>query len=671
MDGKTSTVSRFPSEKLVRLVSSAAVCGLTVSFLFGEMVNANPGVFQNWVKISQIAPNGYPAVAPVVAYVDVLKNGDWFSDSEYKDTNELPKVAAVDEILLAEASLPQVTEDTEQAQKKVHDLMNSVHEAASQIAEDKISTVSAAPLLSEDDTYDVTGKIIIEGDRPALGHFEVVAHQSINTDGSPVGAPTAQTILKLEESSYRITIRGTKEQYIFLKYFDGSKQTNAVKVYPLTANPIGPLASRNQQQDFFVSGLFSNPTPSEPAEKSVAIAGKIKAMFSEDFLPLADATVRVRGGSNTTITSTNGEFTLHVPEFSGEIMLEVVRKDFFPTIFSVSRKNLKENVLVELASREVIDRFATTLGIRQSRSNGVFIGKALTAKGAPMANVIANITNRAEGPFYFANEGHPVAKSALKSTSTDGRFIIFNVEPGVGFLDLQINGESVAPIIISPVDGGGTIFKKLRVIDGKVRGRVFNPIASGTVAGKKIQAITGARLRVEGSLEWSISDSFGAFELPQFRYIQDEPIAIEVTSDRFYTHRYQTRVSFNEIAVKKYNDLTLFAFPSNYINGLASSLDITLDPFSGLILGGASLGKSLRIDALSDHAAVSSAKDYYFDEHGGLRGGRAGTHPKYGTFVIFNVPKGRTLIQGNDQAGKSRFYSSIYASPSVVSVVLE
>ncbi len=656
MDGQKRPTSLYFSEKIIRLASSAAICGLTASFLLGEAVDARSGFFHNWIPISNVLPTEYPVIAPGVAFVGQLEHGDWAYKPQAAEED-----VSLDQIQLAEARLPQIVDDSP-TQEKVQGLMNSVTRTEAHIVQDKIKSVAAAPVESADQRR-AYGTIRVNGFVASLGHFEVVAHDAVDAAGRPVGFPIAQKILKNNETAYSLDLSGnTKDEYLFLKYFSGDGD-DSPRIFPYANNPIKP--NSNPPYDFYVSAL-DEKQQDNTQDKSIAITGRVGAMFSGNgFVPLADALVKVRGSTFAASTNTEGDFSLVLPDFTGEVTLEVTRKDFFPTILTLDRKKVSDRLSLELASHEIIDKMATLLGIRQVRSKAILIGQSVA--GAGMA---ASITNESQGPFYFSSQGYPVGKDAQKATAENGRFIFFNVEPGVGYLDLHVKGDPVAPTLISPVEGGGVIYKQLKVVEGKIRGRVFDPIA-GTNAKKALRPVVGARIRVEGSSEWAVSDSIGAFQLPQFKYVQGEALAIELTAEKFYTHRFVMTPKFRESQKGTVVDVNLFAFPSAYINDLANSLELSLDPYSGLILGNVGAGRSLRIDALADHSPTNGSKDFYFDERGGLRGGRSGTHPDFGTFAIFNVPRGRILLQGTDRSGKARHYSTVYASPSVISIAVD
>ena len=141
-------------------------------------------------------------------------------------------------------------------------------------------------------------------------------------------------------------------------------------------------------------------------------------------------------------------------------------------------------------------------------------------------------------------------------------------------------------------------------------------------------------------------------------------IALEVSAEKFNNHLYLVKAEGDAPA------FNLFAFPASYIAHLARSMDVEVDPDAGIVIGKVN-GPSLRIDALADQALVNNAKDFYFDAKGRLRGSHEMTDPRFGTYIIFNVPKGRALLQGNDSAGVLRYSDAIYASPSSVNVEME
>jgi hypothetical protein len=121
---------------------------------------------------------------------------------------------------------------------------------------------------------------------------------------------------------------------------------------------------------------------------------------------------------------------------------------------------------------------------------------------------------------------------------------------------------------------------------------------------------------------------------------------------------------------EKKDALNLFAFPANYLARLGASMDLDIDPYAGIVMGKVS-NISVRIDAMADHSAVNSARDFYFDAMGKLKGSHSMTDPRFGTYVIFNVPKGRTLLQGNDSNGVLRYSDSVISSPASISIIMD
>ena len=142
---------------------------------------------------------------------------------------------------------------------------------------------------------------------------------------------------------------------------------------------------------------------------------------------------------------------------------------------------------------------------------------------------------------------------------------------------------------------------------------------------------------------------------------------IEVSIKGFHSHRFVVR--YKQFEQKQF--INLYAFPANYLSQLARSLDVELDPMTGVIVGKV-LGESpVRLDALADHSALNNARDFYFDKKGRLLGANNMTDPKFGTYVIFNVPKGRSLLQGSDANGVLRYQSSVRMSESSITVLAE
>jgi hypothetical protein len=340
----------------------------------------------------------------------------------------------------------------------------------------------------------------------------------------------------------------------------------------------------------------------------------------------------------------------------GTVYLEFLKAGYHPSLVAVATDGKSQAINVEIGSRDAIESIARRLGIRQSSNRGVFLGKAAVS-GEAVRGLSVQMSTKAEGPFYFGDNGAPSAQH--KATTGDGRFIFFNVEPGTGFVESALNGEPIAPFVLSTVEGGELVTKVLTPTSGSIRGRLFNPVADRG----GLQPVTGARVRIEGSADWANTDSYGAFSLGPARWMSGERLALEFSAEKFSNHRYL-------LSPGQKKELNLYAFPAAYLAKLGRSMDVEVDPYSGIVIGKVS-GPSVRIDAMADHSTVNAARDFYFDASGKLRGSHAMTDPAFGTYVIFNVPKGRTLLQGNDGKGVLRYSDSVISSPASISVIME
>jgi hypothetical protein len=169
-------------------------------------------------------------------------------------------------------------------------------------------------------------------------------------------------------------------------------------------------------------------------------------------------------------------------------------------------------------------------------------------------------------------------------------------------------------------------------------------------------------VRIEGSSEWSTSDSLGAFRLGPFKSSKGEPLPVIVSAASFQNHRYQIEPGREE--------RRLYAFSARYLSELAESHDVGIDAASGLVIGRVA-GLGLRIDALADDDGPNLAQDFYFDEHGAMRPSPAMTVPRFGNYLIFNLPAGHVYLLGRDRSGKLRYGREIFTNPSVVNVEVD
>ncbi len=647
-------------EKVIRVAASAAVCGLSASFIAGEIIASGSGPQIRWAPLSAVLPESFPVVEPAKEFALAMERFEIAPESTVVAlATPASDIVTISQIMLAEAKLPPPVEDAAPA-PEIRAEIQKVHEAAAKVAKatviDKVSVKAAAP---EDAAVveqkvevrdEIAGRLILGSGEMEPGHFEIGLFEQVDAKGAPVGFPLVQQILKKGQQEFSIKRpRLDKPAYLFAQFFPDDVNGKE-EFFGFSGNPINPDAQVAKSHDLYISG-GKKTVAKVPG---VVVRGKVTAMFAKGGeAKMSDAVVRLRGTNHSATTNSSGEFELKIPGYKGTALLEVIKSGFFPSIVELAGDQREIERPIEIVSRDAIDQMATSLGIRQQRTKGIFL------LSGP-AQSTYQMSLKAEGPYYYSADAHPMA--GLKQTSSDGRAIYFNVEPGVGTVEATVRGDVLAPAAMSVVEGGGLTAQRVVAVDGKVKGRVYNPVAGA--GGMK--AMAGLRVRVEGSTEWAVTDSTGAFELPQIRWLKDSTVMIEVSSDKIYHHRYLVR-----LGQTKQSDLSLFVFPQDYISRLANSVEIPLDAYNGMILGGVGKGSALRMDGLADHSEVNNSRDFYFDEKGMLRGGAARTNPAFGTFVVFNVPRGRTLLQGLDASGAMKYSAVTYASPSVVTVVLE
>ncbi|MGE3261420.1 MAG: hypothetical protein AB7K68_06555 [Bacteriovoracia bacterium] len=723
-------------QKTVRVVASAAICGLSISFLVGEAVDQQAKLLQQWTIDPAIFPVEYLPARPLAktwqqldspvlktqfmalnsrvpeAQIDprtIRKEFEAFD--VYKVTRAapipvVPKFAVVaEEKKAAAATMPQasaVPAEKELNVGEVGGILLSIHQATAKLSSAgvqspsaAVKTIATAPKISSSPTYlppekqsapllaastdivveadrqpgatwPLRGKILNSGILKEPGHFEIGLYSKIDSEGIPLGFPMVQQILPAGRLEFQLQVPAKIPTGFLFGAFVPAKGKKRIWIGP----SINPWMKSDrqfaelmiQEEDTITTAAAAPVQPSlsaTSAEDKWSIRGNVGTLFTKAGTRInqADVVVKVRGRREATRTDTGGNFILDLPRGNGTVYLELLKPGYHPAIVAVAAGDTK-TVSVLLASREAVDRLASMMGSRQLSAKGVFIGKAVTAEGKGLRGFTAQMSLRAEGPFYFTEGGFPTSEK--KQTTGDGRFIFFNVEPGTGYMESALNGEAVVPFQISSVEGGELTQKTLLPVSGGIKGRLFNPVSGAPT----LQPVAGAKIRLEGSADWSTTDSFGAFSIGPTKWIKGEKAALEFSAEKFNNHRYAIDFENHK------ETLNLYAFPANYIRRLARSMDVDLDPYTGIVFGKAS-GPAIRMDALADHSTVNGAKDFYFDGRGRLRGSHTMTDPKYGTFVIFNVPKGRSLLQGSDGNGKLRYSDSVVASPSSVTVVMD
>lgn len=705
--------------KGIRLAASAAICGLSISFILGEALDSKSYLFNESVVDYALRPRDFPVLTPVLALKDFAEKTNWqesyIAQMQVMTPAEPLKVPAevapaapqalspvvenkvsttaatnnnvraeepIKTVAAAPASTPAVDAGEDIDTEKINGLLLSVHEAAAKISDspavlteskaekkvvisaegkDRVVLRAAAPVMN--------GKIrgrVISTKFLGAGHFEVGIYDKINASGLPIGYPLTQQILPEGVFDYQLTPpSGAESAYVFAHFLshDGKREFwFAPPVNPVNFNDSsGALASLD-------INMMKNSQPQAAsvasfAEAKSVISGKVATQFAKSPISQQGVIVKLRGAKASTTTNEKGEFRLELPSLDGgSALIEFLKPGYMPMIEKLNARAASEPMNVEIASKDIIDHFANSLGLRQQSAKSVLVVKILNEKGQPISGATAHLSLKAEGPYYFNHEGVPVSGAELKATSSDGRLIYFNVDSGVGFLEQTVGGETVAPVIIGTVDGGGLVSKNFIVGEGRLQGRVFNPVTKG--AG--LEALRNAKLRVEGSSEWTSTDSFGAFDLGSLKFVLNEELALELSAEKFYNHRF----IISGDGLKRKKSQNLYAFPAAYVNKLANSVDVQLDPYAGLVMGGVGKGKSVRIDALAEHSLVNDAKDFYFDNKGVLRGSYAQTDRNFGTFIVFNVPRGREILMGRDSTGQQRYSNVVYTTASTISVVL-
>jgi hypothetical protein len=745
----TGTLSVQPKvqQKLIRVVSSAAVCGLSFSFIIGEAVDQKAKSLALWEINSTIFPTQYSPVGPVLeAYSNFpysRAQENWVAMNSFQP-GQLPEPAPMPafqdslKVILASTEKPaeQVTSkqrgfpaekeksedqlilgsDDTAPQQDVREILVSIQDAQSKLQPksepkqdysvitsgnvmvkmieeggrgvDNVSqgdalilgspqspssrppTPSMEPMLpspkleaekpkEEKTDWLINGKILSAG-KTEKGHFEVGVFSRIDQDGFPVGYPIVQKILPAGITEFSVKIpKNLEKAYLFGEFVasKSGKRTWLSSDQSLWTRSQNTMAELRHGSTDTVSSIAAATIANTESGK-LKITGSVSTLFvKEGVIPQEDVVVKVRGRKEAARTDRQGNFQLEVPAVNGTVFVEFLKAGYHPSLYSIRSKETASGIKIQLASRDAVEQLARRLGLRQLSTKGIYIGR-VSKLGKAVKAAVAQTNLKAEGPYYFNELG--VIDRELKTTSGDGRFIFFNVDPGSGYVEISEGGESIAPYSLSMVEGGELSYRELEIVGGTLKGRIFNPVDGRG----KLLPISGARMKIEGSSEWTNTDSYGAFNLGPLKWIKGESVSLEFSSEKYNNHRYLVMPSEHSLG------LNLFAFPANYLGRLAQSMDVDLDPTAGIVMGKVS-NLAVRIDALADHSSVNSAKDFYFDSKGKLRGSHTMTDSRYGTYVIFNVPKGRALLQGNDSSGTLRYSESVITGGATISVIMD
>jgi hypothetical protein len=499
------------------------------------------------------------------------------------------------------------------------------------------------------------------------GHFEVGFYGRRNSNGIPIGAPIAQAILGNQKTKFDLELPSRASGFLYARFIPAGKQ--ALDIQEWNGYPHEIALAEVDGNDLVVQIPIARKsslttTSSAPIRDYMELQGNLVAMFSETPIALDRVKVRIRGTKYESYSDATGNFTLKVPKMNGRVLLELLKSGFMPRVeeLRVSSGVTKYNIgELALANFEAVRHMAATMGLNQSSSKSVLILDVRGRDGLPLPSVGGKLSIKNEGPFFFSEKGFP--QSDLSATSSNGKMIFFNVEPGFGAMRLSLLGEVMNPFVVSTVGMGDMVVKKVQFGGGerRIRGRIWNAVSGAT------SPAVGMKLRLYGVNESVESDETGAFELSGTRFVPGEELLIEASGEGFYNHRYS-------LIIPKTNDpiesLELYAFPQKYVNQLATSVELQLDSENGLLIGKAMRGEKIRIDTLMDHSRNNAAKDYYFDKKNIIQGAHSQTDPEFGTYTVFDVSAGRVLIHGKDASGEIRYSDIGFFSPSTINVIL-
>jgi hypothetical protein len=80
-------------QKFIRVASSAAICGLSVSFLIGESVDSKATQLRSWVVAPKLIPENYLPLRPLVSAIDKLDTAAW--KDQLVATNSLSNFSSI------------------------------------------------------------------------------------------------------------------------------------------------------------------------------------------------------------------------------------------------------------------------------------------------------------------------------------------------------------------------------------------------------------------------------------------------------------------------------------------------------------------------------------------------------------------------------------------------
>ena len=377
---------------------------------------------------------------------------------------------------------------------------------------------------------------------------------------------------------------------------------------------------------------------------------------------LKNAEVAVLGTNIKTYTDENGVFSVPIKSNLSGTIYEILGRGFYPTVFSTCSSSDNNFPVYTLTKIDEYIDLLKQFKLEQLEDRGIILGKLISKDSVEGIDVDLS-TIDTDGPFYFNKEGE--LDFNLEKTSSDGRFVYFNVTKGLKIIGPHIKKEELPGGVVNVF--AETISHIEIDIDNRVEleGIVINAFKK-----ENENRVKNAEVSIIGAPneDTVMTDEKGYFKITSLRAINNLN-TIEVSKEGFPVTRITTCLRSNgyiEIYIFPYDDFT--SKKDIKEDGLRSLLEehgFKQDPSKAMVMGSIMHGGELTIN-ISDS---DNSQIVYFDEAGNINLDRKKTAPIDGNFIILNVPPGQQNIMAYDSKGELRHYFTIRSSESIINSV--
>ncbi len=378
----------------------------------------------------------------------------------------------------------------------------------------------------------------------------------------------------------------------------------------------------------------------------INLSGKITDLITQQ--PVSGAIVSIAGTILSTTTDSNGNFTIsNFPRFSTGFQFKASKSGYVDTYTQIgnSSESDETDISIPLISNTLYNQLHTPpLGVSHTSGKGDILGLVSADNRAGVVITARYMDNNAlAGTIRYVNENNQPDPS-LNSTSSNGAFIIYNVDPykSIKIIGTRLGTDFSSAVVICYPD---------TVTLGGIEESVIIPF-SATV-GWEENPVPGATVSIHGTTQSTTTDQNGNFTL-NFNPVSYGVIKISKTGyvDCYFSGRadeVDNDDKNNGNGDDEEDDEEFFIIPQDVYNQVLQSLGRSHIQGKGDIIGMVSSAnehelEGVRISLYDRNGTKLNPDIFYFDEEGPVQG-RNETTPE-GQFLIINLDPGYYFLVG-------------------------